>query len=521
MSSSQTGKLNPNAHLAPNDRYHTAKTERRADAASHHGGVKMEKQVSATGSITGIEWVDWYDCYKAYKAEKIRAEASTKASSEDATAGSPIVPTAGDSQSKHDPLPSSTLMVGESTAPIPVTSRDESTPSLQPSQSGSLAFRRRSLSIRSTISAIDHKMSSPNPKRSSVLERPRQSSGGSTKSSIAGDSQFSALKRKKNLNLVNKMEGWWNAVKSNFNPDPPESPAHLSSTGPHPRTPSAPQSRRGSRRSSRTLIDDSLAVPESGRQISTASSSRSLRRAPVSQIDFHGGETATSSATVPFSALKPTASLPPPPLAHMEPLSLPASDKAVRRGLESRRNQPSLRLVLEPAALGIHSMEPASLPRAIGTVPQDIRPESAFSSFPPSDSRPSSYGSVPGFSKRDPTPAALASNPSSHPDKDNKPVAPGAEVTVASVRQHVKQRLNAAKVQCDDTLRRIMATISAFEEERLATEVIEDQRRDYFDTFSDSPIMDPADSEDDNIPPIGSCRSDQIESANNSLIKGT
>jgi hypothetical protein len=38
----------------------------------------------------------------------------------------------------------------------------------------------------------------------------------------------------------------------------------------------------------------------------------------------------------------------------------------------------------------------------------------------------------------------------------------------------------------------------------MASEVIEDQRRDYFDTFSDSPVMDAADSEDD-VPPITNC----------------
>jgi serine/threonine-protein kinase RIM15 len=91
--------------------------------------------------------------------------------------------------------------------------------------------------------------------------------------------------------------------------------------------------------------------------------------------------------------------------------------------------------------------------------------------------------------------------------KDDKPVAPGADLTVASVRQHIKQRLTAAKEQCDTTLRRIIATIQLFEEERMmAADVIEDQRRDYFDTFSDSPVIDAADSEDEqSIPPLGGC----------------
>lgn len=92
--------------------------------------------------------------------------------------------------------------------------------------------------------------------------------------------------------------------------------------------------------------------------------------------------------------------------------------------------------------------------------------------------------------------------------KGNKPVAPGADLTVASVRQHVKQRLNAAKEQCDQTLRRIIGIMTVYEDQRIhaVSDYVEETRQDYFDTFSDSPVLDAADSEDDSgVPNFGSC----------------
>ena len=463
-------------------------------ASEQVGGAAMEKQASATGYIAGIEWVDWYDCYKAYKAEKIRAEtkAATRQNSDPTNLSSSPQVTSAKTDANETPHASAVELT-------PVTSRED-LPQTNLHPSGSLSLRRRSLSIRSTISAIDHKMS-PGSKRAGMLDRPRQTSGGSTRSSTTSDTQSSALRRKKNL--VTKMEGWWNAVKSNFSPEthppPQHQPTRLASS--HiPRTPSAPQSRRGSDKSTGTLLDQGLSVPEPVRRASSASS-RSLRNT-TSNVELRNQEETASAAptsALPLSALKGSPSLPPPPPAHFDITREQPRQILVRRGLESRRNQPSLRLDLEPASLGLAQME-----RLDSSIPHDHNAQSAGRG-----SRSSSFGSglIPGVTRWDSTPAPLSTVTASSTTttKDDKPVAPGADVTVASVRQHIRQRLTAAKEQCDTTLRRIVATIAAYEEERIATEVIEDQRRDYFDTFSDSPLVDAVDSEDDsNIPPIGS-----------------
>lgn len=468
----------------------------------------MEKQVSATGSVASIEWVDWYDEYKAYKAEKIRAETQAASERQGSQPVSPIIGPSFLGETLDPGASTATLTVPEQTSALSLRKDDAGQPQQESQESG--MHRRRSLSLRSAISAMDQKRS-PNPKRSGFLDRPRQTSGGSIRSA-SGDTHLS-LRRKKNL--VSKMEGWWNAVKSNFSTDaevdaqPPAVPTVYS----HPRVPSAPQSRRGSDKSSSTFHVSSLHPPEPVRR-SSSTSMRSVRPStshmdlPRREAKVVGGASglALTSGVDPVVPVAPLAE-PAPAVVHK------AGIKQIERhavGLETRRNQPSLRLDLEPSSLVLTG------PRHRGSSYMSGSNDSRGSTLPSgsvpvsqtANSRSSSYGfgqSLSASSQWEQSPSPLLPALSTRETKDDKPVAPGADLTVASVRRHVKQRLNAAKEQCDSTLKRIIGTITIYVDQRMAaTEDIEDSRQDYFDTFADSPSLDPADSEDDwNIPPIG------------------
>ena len=109
-------------------------------------------------------------------------------------------------------------------------------------------------------------------------------------------------------------------------------------------------------------------------------------------------------------------------------------------------------------------------------------------------------GLTPGVPKWDQTPSPVYPiSAESRGEKEDRPVAPGAEITVASVRRHIKHRLNAAKEICDNTLRRAIDAMTRFAEEQKAQQTmqaeIDDQPLDYFDAISDSPLVDAEESE--------------------------
>ena len=115
-------------------------------------------------------------------------------------------------------------------------------------------------------------------------------------------------------------------------------------------------------------------------------------------------------------------------------------------------------------------------------------------------------GLTPGAPRWDETPSPLfaPSTESNSPAvlKGDRPVAPGAEISVANVRRHIKHRLEAAKVTCDHTLRKTIDAITRFADEQKAREQaemasahtsagVDDQPRDYFDAMSsESPVLD-------------------------------
>ncbi|BEI87152.1 hypothetical protein CcaverHIS002_0704980 [Cutaneotrichosporon cavernicola] len=487
------------------------------------GGIGMEKQVSATGGIAGIEWVDWMDNYKAYKAEKIRAEENA-ASSIQAAQSAPVStlqsPAMDGDLSRYEGFPrvATTPIAGERPSTSSAVRDDGSTlsqsmSSLSPSNSVSFGGTRRSMSVRSSTSAIDGKASQ---RRALGHERTathighdratRQSSGGSTRSNI--DPQ---LRRKKNL--VTKMEGWWNAVKSNFSNE--LSPSEHRTNYSQPRVPSAPQSPRASEKS--PSLGSSLMPPAPARRASS-SSGRSIRAA-TSHVELRSPqhqpvEATASEPTSRLSTLAAAVTQPPPALSKEGDIGHVERHSPARPRLETRRNQPSLRLDLDSNVLLPRPHTAAQTTSSHATGSSGFASQVGSGSQPaPHESRSSSYGFGKGFTPGPtrwdgqllPSPTTMAQAPGSA-SNENKPVAPGAEITIASVRQHVKQRLNAAKEQCDLTLKRIIDKMTMYEDQRInaASEYVDENRQDYFDTFMDSPVLDSTDTEDDSaVPPFG------------------
>jgi serine/threonine-protein kinase RIM15 len=523
-------------------------TSRETDAAVERlkvgsgPAISMERQASAGNSIGGIEWVDWYDCYRRYKEAKMRAEAENakkvqrvedtpaggKEPSSSAAASAPVA------IDYAEPRPSpkeidlgSNFDASSAIALTPQTSRDE----MSFHTSGNL--RRRSMSIRSTISSLDPSRS-PTQRRASIFERastferPRQTSGSSTRSMT--DSFLShqpGVKKKKNL--VTKMEGWWNAVKSNFIPEGQSPPGHRplrpSNLGAYPaqRIPSAPASRRGSNLSPITTPPTALLAPEPVR----SDSSHSLRpvvshseirprlsafagapglQAAVNIVPSASADLARVSIDAPFHAPEESTrdvggTQKPSEEAPKFPGRLPSSLEARRRGQAGGAN---LRLELESNVLTDRPESRTTSSSGSNGQRQSHLPAHVMSSY--SSSRSSSYGQTqngpgltPGVPRWDATPSPIYPvSTASQDDKDDKPVAPGAEITVASVRRHIKHRLNAAKETCDNTLKKAIDAMTKFADEQKAKQVqaeLEDQSLDYFDVLSDSPLVDAEESE--------------------------
>jgi len=495
-------------------------------------GSSMERQQSAGGSIGGIEWVDWYDCYKGYKDAKIRAEAES-AAREKEQEESPL----GGSRSQFASPSRSPVEGGKTGSPkeielasnfdsssaialSPTTSRDDFT---VPDR----GLKRRSMSIQSAMMSMDPTRS-PSLKRSNIFERPRNLSGSSVRSNTepsGNGSAASGLKKKKNL--VTKMEGWWNAVKSNFIPEGqvqqqlPHRPIRPSNLGRYPshRIPSAPASRRGSDLSSDATSQAALLAPnpvrrESSQSVRQAASVAELRSRTVSQENHRLRSAASlvtsTSADIAHLSRDPALGITPAPIMGRAPSNI--SEEASRypsrvpSSLETRRKgqgAPNLRLDLEPNVMmrpdSMRTASSGSGNMALG-LPAHVRSTN-------SSSRTSSYGATmfgpgltPGVPKWDQTPSPIyPMSAESRGDKEDRPVAPGAEITVASVRRHIKHRLNAAKEICDNTLRKSIDAMTRFAEEQKAQQTlqaeIDDQPLDYFDAISDSPLVDAEDSE--------------------------
>ena len=487
-------------------------------SASPAMATGMERQTSAGGSIGGIEWVDWYDCYKGYKEAKIRAEAQSAQRARQLDESPLDESQAEFSSAAHSPTETgrprdidlgSIYDNSSAIALTPSTSRDEL---------GGVdnRFRKRSMSIRSAMSSLDPTRS-PTQKRNSIFERPRQTSGSSVRSTADSISSGNGSKKKKNL--VNNMEGWWNAVKSNFIPEGQlaHRPIRPSNLGVYPsqRIPSAPTSRRGSNHSPITAPQAALLPPEPIRRDSSQSlrqvtSHAELRPRQYDSVRLQAAASIVSSTSADIARLSRESTQEPmalimnraPSMVPEEPSRFPSR---VPSSLETRRRGQggaNLRLDLESNVLVQPDSHRTSSNGSAGQsahVPPHLRSTG-------SSSRTSSYGQTmygpgltPGVPKWDQTPSPIyALLGDSRGDKEDRPVAPGAEITVASVRRHIKHRLNAAKDTCDNTLKKAIDNMTRFADEQKAAQIRQEwdeQPLDYFDALSDSPLVDAEESE--------------------------
>lgn len=497
----------------------------------------MERQQSAGGSVGGVEWVDWYDCYKRYKEAKLRAEAGEAEKEMPPPASSPIIESnspvatnaanmaAGDltgnptRSSPQDIDLNSNFDDSSAIALSPQTSRDDFI--IQERSD----MRRRSMSIRSAMSSLDPTRS-PNQKRNSIFERPRQTSGSSIRSDRTDSSSSGVAGNKRKKNLVNKMEGWWNAVKSNFIPEGHQTHLHRplrpSNLGVYPsrRVPSAPTSRRGSDMSPIATPQAALLAPETMRRESSQSlrqvaSHKELRprasdpdsqrlQAAASIVSSTSADIARlSRGTMERGITGPAVVNNSPTTALKEPSRFPSR---VPSSLEARRRGQgvgaSLRLELESNVL---RSDPSRPDTSMPPLPHRTMSSRVLSTH--SSSGTSSYGQTlygpgltPGVSRWDQTPSPIYPvSTVSRDEKEDRPVAPGAEITVASVRRHIKHRLNAAKEICDNTLRKAIEAMTRFADEQKERQILqaelEDSQQDYFDSISDSPLVDAEESE--------------------------
>ena len=499
------------------------------------GGHAMGRTGSAGGQVGGVEWVDWMDEYKRYKAAKIRADteaaklkaqadmppppvpghfsAAAPAKEPSSRRTSPIVRASAD-HSPKEPAQSSSFQDSSAIDLTPSVSRDEPIGHI----------RKRSMSIRSQLSSLDPTRS-PSTRKLSVFEKPRQTSNGSVKSDIM--SSASGVKKKKNL--VNKMEGWWNAVKSNFAPEAtvPHQVRRPSNLGVYAerRVPSAPASRRTSGKSGHGAEELPKTPPPAMMRRDTSHSLRNATsvaelRSPTTANgppmladpanitasvsgDIINLARSSSMLTVPSGMSAYSTS------SHSAPLQSRQDNLPVpKAGLEARRRQPNLRLELEP-----HVMTQPSRSRghssngSVSALPAHL--STVASSAPghrPSESRSSSYGPglTPGVHPWEQTPSPIfALGTGQSEEKEN---SAGNDPTVASVRRHVKHRLNGAKETCDNTLHKVIASITRFADDTRAQDdaILEerrrlDEQRDYFENISDSPILDGEESDFDGL----------------------
>ncbi|ODO12074.1 hypothetical protein I350_00859 [Cryptococcus amylolentus CBS 6273] len=613
------------------------------DAQHHHAAVPA--------GMGDIEWVDWLDCYRGYKEMKIKAEkdAEQRRASDGSVKGekapekesetTPQPPQAERTESDHDatPVPPSAsgltsahppssfqapnAQQGQQFGLTPTTSRESymssgsHVPTTNNGGSGSRqgSLRKRSLSFKS-LSLVDPRLSPTlGMKR---REKGRQVSGDSLAGSATGSGSAAGGGgggEKKKKNLATKMEGWWNAVKSNFVPDAEStSQSHLKPSFTSPKKPSATPSMASIPHTSALTLHRSRSPvylspsptrrgsPSHGLSLRQVISHNELRhrrdRDDIETASLAGGASPTkrdllsvedpdrqsvegyrksidgwkedirlsrnSSAdtAVPASTLMPPPPLPagpvrapstvieessPPSRDSNEPPStgLPGhSSSGLGGSLEARRKQPNLRLELSPhrfnspftsgssnsASASVPGSGPIPMKVPLGQPLRDSEASSRSSVYGQSAGSAASLGPglTPGVPKWDQTPSPvynfglglsqddgglmgpmLSGKGLAHGlglidskmggELENQPVAPGVELTVGSVKSHIRRRLNGAKEACDHSLRRTVNSITKFVDgQRESQQGQEDVPLDYFErlNLNESPIVDTEDT---------------------------
>ncbi|KAJ9104359.1 hypothetical protein QFC19_004001 [Naganishia cerealis] len=465
--------------------------------------VPMERERSTDSTVNGIEWVDWLDEYKKYKEAKIRSEGSnamavapagidTSLAQQPSLSGtsplSSIEITGQDMDiDKCPPSATSALQrVSENVAALDITPRQQQSAKLHHpmglrlsrtlSHSGELLGR--------STSRIDNKRIPSNPFASIPARQPLHS-----------NTNKGPLKKSKALG--NKIEGWWQSVKTNFQhqavggpvtprtlPFPPKGLTPLQSEQqsrvktPVNKAPSAPSSRRGSLMPLNSNAPVAMppfndALERHSQALKTATSHTDLTRLNESVSPDHSKSALPEVPFPTFAEPMPTPRQTSDPVVPTTSSSLAREFIPLQRaatGLEARRKQPALSLKLDQPALNLPSRQQRQYSETPTAAPGSGVSSGAGSQSQTMESRQgSTYGLTPGMQAWDQTPSPLqALNPRALQNDTKLPPLPNnAEFNNISVQRHVKHRLGVAKESCDKELQAIISEITAFVEQHL------------------------------------------------------
>lgn len=316
-------------------------------------------------------------------------------------------------------------------------------------------------------------------------------------------------KRKKNFNLGRKIDEWWTAVKSSFNPDEPRTPSVSSvrSSGKAPQTPVEAQA------------PPKLAAPPEERQSKLRNATSALELQRSRSPPAFGGKTPTGPLA-PAARIAPARLGPPPRSATSQSGSSQGSEEQTSRP-DSRRRNPNLTIKLDPLSPTDFSdvfrgfgggrggssarRSSSSVPDQAKAQPERPKPKTAGSDpmqaraahlglVPRSEATPSLepghrlWDQTPGlmfgdpFRPTAPSPAQVVSAPPPPPTEDQSPHDPA--FSLHTIHQHIRTRLATAKASCDKELKGIVREITSYveaeaqnlrEQERLAQEAADDE----------------------------------------------
>lgn len=495
-----------------------------------------------------IEWVDWLDEYRKMKEAKLQSEREEAENRRRAERKEPADENRSNVGAQPEEAGSSSETAGAELAEPEgkdIANRRQS--GLPRPTHKTTAETRRSLSLmpgQRFDMALGHGHPSPPHKRTSLFpEKQRTISLSPITSRIASSgsqstSSMSSSVTRKKRNLGGKIEAWWSAVKSGFGGQSGDeykdtmstrtassqhSPRTYLDVG--PATPSIFGAASFGNAHARVHTNNSPQQAESVRSLRPATSAQELKDQRRSKQGGGGGaEPDRSSRDVTTTA--------------DAPVEKERSSRSSSRGSEettgrdpSKRRFPPLSLNLEkglsafdssafdgvtddrsPSTGRSHAMSQTAEPSMSAMSSQFLRsPSMQTESDRPSPSvptRPATPGSpADGRAlsrpwRPTPTPTHTSSVPGSDqegdgggsgsgkaPSRDGRGLS-SKDITVNSIRQHIRHRLASSKESCDKELKKIVLAINAFVEETL--QYREDEGEDGEDEIEEVALDDGA-----------------------------
>ena len=418
-----------------------------------------------------VEWVDWLDEYQKMKETKLRTEKEEvlKKTIKEVEAATDEEEEVVRGPAHLTPPPNAHLRPASAMEPRLTKSRSQS----QILGEGDGARRPSAAPSPSTASSKN----SPGNSRSTSLAAPSgQSSEQWTSRSRSVSSSpvvpkvfrderhtSSGANTKRRRNLGGKIEAWWSAVKSGFSVQVPEEiarpgiplPRHRE-TRPAKEVPGSTGLGQRARQHSNLPLEPEI----SGRTLKSQTSATTLRTIAPSM----------SQSQPPSAGLSHP---PPTPSAAMKTSTAEDARKALP--LEAnRKRQPPLSLDLDKAMSTFNSPRFGKARPEFGRERSDSPPDSPRGtrklSQPWGRSKPSS-GSSSG--DRSPFEATLAGHRDSGLKSSGRSIQSpptmsySKDITINYMRQQIRQRLALSKQNCDNELRKIVASINSFVEEIL------------------------------------------------------